>query len=105
MPRYVILHHVLPPEAARTSHWDFMLEWDAASIESALRAFAEGAGWSDKDAFMAVRVAATGRVATPPLFETLAVLGKEVVRRRLRRAIEALRAARSSPASEVISKG
>ena len=84
---------------------DPLLEWDAASIESALRAFAEGAGWSDKDAFMAVRVAATGRVATPPLFETLAVLGKEVVRRRLRRAIEALRAARSSPASEVISKG
>ena len=39
-------------------------------------------------------VAATGRVATPPLFETLTVLGKEVVRRRLRRAIEQLRAAR-----------
>ena len=38
---------------------------------------------------MVVRVAATGRAATPPLFETLAVLGKEVVRRRLRRAIAA----------------
>ena len=43
---------------------------------------------------MAVRVAATGRAATPPLFDTLAVLGKEVVRRRLRRAIDLLRAAR-----------
>jgi Anticodon binding domain len=39
-------------------------------------------------------VAATGRVATPPLFETLAVLGKEVVRRRLRRAIDVLGAVR-----------
>ena len=47
---------------------------------------------------MTVRVAATGRAATPPLFETLAVLGKEVVRRRLRRAIEVLKTAR--PAAE-----
>src|SRR6267143_6069609 len=58
-------------------HVDPLLEWEAASIEAALRAFAEAAGWSAKEAFMAVRVAATGRVATPPLFETLAVLGKE----------------------------
>jgi glutamyl-tRNA synthetase len=73
---------------------DPLLEWDAASIEAALRAFAEASGWSAKEAFMAVRVAATGRVATPPLFDTLAVLGKELVRRRLRGAIELLRAAR-----------
>ena len=33
---------------------------------------------------MTVRVAATGRAASPPLFETLAVLGKETCRRRLR---------------------
>ena len=41
--------------------------------------------------FMTVRVAVTGRAATPPLFETMAVLGKEVCRRRLRRAADALR--------------
>jgi glutamyl-tRNA synthetase len=40
---------------------------------------------------MAVRVAVTGRAATPPLFDTMAVLGKEVCRRRLRRAVETLR--------------
>ena len=44
---------------------------------------------------MTVRVAVTGRAATPPLFETLAVLGKEICRRRLRRAAEALRAAKA----------
>lgn len=87
-------------EAARAfqtlleDHVDPLLEWEAATIEAALRSFAEAAGWSAKEAFMAVRVAATGRVATPPLFETLAVLGKEVVRRRLRRAIEVLGAMR-----------
>ena len=40
---------------------------------------------------MPVRVAVTGKATTPPLFETLEVLGKEVCRRRLRRAVEALR--------------
>ena len=44
-----------------------------------LRAFAEAAGWRPRTLFMTVRVAVTGRAATPPLFETLAVLGKEVV--------------------------
>ena len=26
MPRFVILHHKLPPESSRLSHWDLMLE-------------------------------------------------------------------------------
>jgi len=84
---------------------DPLLEWDPASIEGALRAFAEAAQWNPKDVFMTVRVASTGRAATPPLFETLAVLGKEVVRRRLRRAIEALKTARPAPTPEVTTKG
>ena len=75
-------------------HVDPLLEWTAATIEASLRGFAEAAGWPAKDVFMTVRVAATGSAATPPLFDTLAVLGKEVVRRRLRRAIETLKAAR-----------
>ena len=37
---------------------------------------------------MLLRVAVTGRKASPPLFETMAVLGKEITRRRLRRAAE-----------------
>jgi glutamyl-tRNA synthetase len=70
---------------------DPLLEWEAPALEAALRAYAEASGWNAKDVFMTVRVAATGRAATPPLFDTLAVLGKEVVRRRLRRAIEVLK--------------
>ena len=75
-------------------HVDALLEWDSASIEKALRAFADGHGWSAKDTFMVVRFASTGRANTPPLFDTLAVLGKEIVRRRLRRAVERLRETR-----------
>jgi len=71
---------------------DPLLEWNAATVEDALRAFAEAAGWKPKDLYMVVRLAVTGRAATPPLFETMAVLGKEVCRRRLRKAAEVLRA-------------
>jgi glutamyl-tRNA synthetase len=67
------------------------LEWTAERIEGGLKAFAEAQGWAPKDLFMTVRLAATGKAATPPLFDTLAVLGKEVVRRRLRRAAETLK--------------
>jgi glutamyl-tRNA synthetase len=90
-----------PADAARTlravleQRLDPLLEWTAAAVEAALRAAAEEAGWPANDLFMAVRLAATGRSATPPLFETLAVLGKEVCRRRLRAAAEALRAVRA----------
>jgi glutamyl-tRNA synthetase len=70
---------------------DPQLEWTAETVEAALRAFAEAEGWAPKELYMTVRLAATGRAATPPLFETLAVLGKEVTRRRLRKAAETLR--------------
>ena len=76
---------------------DPLLEWKAGSAEAALQAFAESVGWPAKDLYMTVRLAATGRAATPPLFETLAVLGKEVCRRRLRAAADALRAVKAAP--------
>jgi glutamyl-tRNA synthetase len=68
-----------------------LFDWNPAAIETALASFAEASGWAAKELYMSVRVAATGRTATPPLFETLAVLGKEACRRRLRRAAQALR--------------
>ena len=46
------------------------------TLEAALRRFGEKAGWAPKELFMTVRVATTGRAASPPLFETLAVLGQ-----------------------------
>jgi glutamyl-tRNA synthetase len=76
-------------------HVDVLLDWRAETVEAALRAFAAASGWSQKDLFMTVRVALTGRSATPPLIETAAVLGKEICRRRLRRAALALRAAKA----------
>jgi glutamyl-tRNA synthetase len=64
-------------------------------FEAALRALCEKLEWKTKELFMPVRVAISGRKATPPLFDTMALLGKERCRRRLRNAISALKADRS----------
>jgi glutamyl-tRNA synthetase len=70
---------------------DALLDWRHEAVEAGLRRFAEAKGWAPSELFMAVRVATTGRAASPPLFETLAVLGKETCRRRLRRAADVLK--------------
>jgi len=71
---------------------DALLDWKRDTLETALRGFAERTAWPTGELFMTVRVAVTGRAASPPLFETLAVLGKETCRRRLRRAADVLKA-------------
>jgi glutamyl-tRNA synthetase len=71
---------------------DAILDWRRDTLEAALRRFGERYAWPAAELFMVVRVAATGRAASPPLFETLAVLGKETCRRRLRRAADLLKA-------------
>jgi len=70
---------------------DRILEWDAPAVEAALHRFCEAKGWTPKELFMSVRIAVTGRAATPPLFDTMEVLGKEVCRSRLRSAVATLR--------------
>jgi hypothetical protein len=62
--------------------------WDHAALEAEARAWCEALGWKAKHAFMLLRLVVTGRKASPPLFETMAVLGKELTRRRLRQAAE-----------------
>ena len=70
---------------------DALLDWSKDALEAAIRPFSDKAGWPAAELFMTLRVATTGRTASPPLFETLAVLGKETCRRRLRRAAEVLK--------------
>ncbi|MBP6629007.1 MAG: glutamate--tRNA ligase [Kofleriaceae bacterium] len=70
--------------------------FDAKVLEEEARAWCEAQGWKSKHAFMLLRLASTGRKASPPLFDTMAVIGKEMTRRRLRRAAELI-AARKAP--------
>ena len=69
------------------------VSFEADELEPPLRALAEARGWKAGDLFMAIRVAATGRTATPPLFDTLVAMGRERVLARLDAAIAALGAA------------
>jgi len=65
-------------------------EFEPEELEGPLRALAETRGWKAGDLFMAIRVAVTGRTATPPLFQTLTALGRDRVLARLDRAIALL---------------
>jgi glutamyl-tRNA synthetase len=61
--------------------------WDATSIEVALRtALIDGLGLKPRVAFGPLRVAVTGSSVSPPLFESLALLGRERTLSRLRAA-------------------
>ena len=64
--------------------------WATADIEAALRAaLVDGLGLKPKLAFGPVRVAATGRRVSPPLFESLELLGRDRTLARLRAALDA----------------
>ena len=53
------------------------VSFEADELEAPLRQLAEGRAWKVGDLFMAIRVAVTGKTATPPLFDTLVALGYE----------------------------
>ena len=64
--------------------------FEADELEPPLRALVEERGWKAGDLFMAIRVAVTGRTATPPLFDTMVALGRDRVLARLDHAIGVL---------------
>lgn len=58
--------------------------WSAAGLEEALRAaVVEGLGVKPKFAFTPLRVAVTGRRVSPPLFESMEILGRDASLARL----------------------
>ncbi len=62
-------------------------EWETAAIEQALKdALVDGLGLKPRKAFAPVRVAVTGRTVSPPLYESMELLGRDVALGRLRRA-------------------
>ncbi|HEX3614878.1 MAG TPA: glutamate--tRNA ligase [Sporichthyaceae bacterium] len=65
-------------------------EFTAAAIEAALReALIDGLGLKPKNAFGAVRIALTGRKVSPPLFESMELLGRDRTLARLRAGLSA----------------
>jgi glutamyl-tRNA synthetase len=62
-----------------------------AALDEFSRRFAAQAGWKTKDLFMLLRLAITGRTASPGLFETMALCGKDRCRLRIRDVVHILR--------------
>jgi glutamyl-tRNA synthetase len=77
-------HPVL--DAAITS-LEGLTEWTTAAIEEALKAaLIDGLGLKPRKAFAPVRVAVTGRTVSPPLYESMELLGRERTITRMRQA-------------------
>jgi len=64
--------------------------WKVSSIQDALTSLKEKNSWQPKYFFMILRVAISGREITPPLFETIEVLGRKLVLKRIKKAIALL---------------
>ncbi len=64
--------------------------WTVSDITAAMEGFLVAKNLKAKDIYMPLRVATTGAKETPPLFESMAVIGKEMVRRRIRCAVSTL---------------
>jgi glutamyl-tRNA synthetase len=74
-----------PVVDAAVSALDGVEVWTAGNIEAALKAaLIEGMGLKPRKAFGPIRVAVTGSTISPPLFESLELLGRERSLKRLR---------------------
>ena len=70
--------------------FDGLKQWTTENIEGILRGYVEKGGVKPRAFFMPVRIAMTGRKASPGLFETMEVLGKPLCQERFRIALQKL---------------
>ncbi len=69
---------------------DCIKDWQVASLEETMRSLAVELNLRTREFFGLLRVAFTGRTAAPPLFETMAILGKDRCLKRLDTALRLL---------------
>jgi glutamyl-tRNA synthetase len=69
---------------------DDLYEWSHEPLKSMIESYKDSLGWKPKDVFMTLRLAVTGRKDSPPLFESLELVGREMVRFRLRDCVQKL---------------
>jgi glutamyl-tRNA synthetase len=80
----------LAPDWEGTGRDADRLAKDAQSLEGMLRPLAAELGLKTGELFGLLRVAVTGRTAAPPLFQTMAVLGRDRCLRRIKEALSRL---------------
>ena len=69
---------------------DALDTWDRDSLQAAMRALADAMGIKMRDFLTPLFVALTGRTVALPLFDSMAYLGRDMVRSRLESALSAL---------------
>jgi len=79
--------------------FDSLQDFSNETIEAHMRAFCEQENLKTREFFMVVRLAVTGRKASPPLIETMGIMGRAACAERLRLAAEKLHAYRPQPKS------
>jgi len=62
-------------------------DWTHEALDADLRALAEELGQKPGKVFQPIRVAISGRTVSPPLFESLEILGKEASLARIETAV------------------
>ena len=72
-----------------------LVTWDVGTLEGVLRPLATELNLRTGELFGLLRVAVTGRTAAPPLFQTMAVLGREKCLKRLTSTLQVLPVHRS----------
>lgn len=65
-----------------------LADFSGPTLEKIIRELQEKNNWHKGQYFMMLRIAMTGKTATPPLFDTMAVLGRDLVNKRLDLAIK-----------------
>lgn len=66
---------------------DKIIDWSNENLEKEIRLMQESNDWKKNQYFMMLRIAVTGKKATPPLFETINAIGRELVIKRLDQSI------------------
>jgi glutamyl-tRNA synthetase len=96
--RFLFVEDVVPDEKARkmlgpdradllretASRLEAVEDWTPEEIERVLRLLQEESGLSPKQTFQPIRAAVTGTLVSPPLFESIALLGRGRTLTRLR---------------------
>jgi glutamyl-tRNA synthetase len=63
---------------------DELYVWTAPDIQKTMDGHRESIGWKPKDYYMSIRLIASGRKDSPPLAESMELIGREMVRFRMR---------------------
>jgi glutamyl-tRNA synthetase len=80
----VMTDEVAPVLLAAAQRLEAMASWEADDIEATLRSLLDELSLNARKGLQPLRVAITGSTVSPPLFESMAVLGRERALQRLR---------------------